>query len=73
MSIFRKKERRPRIAYREQRDGTRHYYIEVWACYESGCMYSQKTETTKSLEKAQRWLKTITDTEIINHGVINET
>jgi protocatechuate 3,4-dioxygenase beta subunit len=64
------KDHKPRIAFNEQRNGVRHYYVEVWACYESGCMYSKESETTTSLPKAQKMLKKITDEEFIKSGVI---
>jgi len=71
MNIFKKKDRKPRIAFREQRNGVRRYYVEVWSCYESGCMYSQDSVETTSLEEAQELLKKISDKEIIGYGVIS--
>lgn len=71
MSWFRK-DRKPRIAYRLQRDGTRIYFVEVWACYESGCMWSQDSKETTSLKTAHKYLKEITDKEIIGHYVLTE-
>ena len=70
MSIFKRKDREPRIAYRLQRDGAKLYYVEVWACYESGCMWSQDSKETKSLKTAQKLLKEISDKEIIGYGVV---
>ena len=70
MNLF-KKDKTPRIAYREQRDGTRRYYVEVWACYESGCMWSQDSRETTDLEEAKTMLKEISDKEIIGYGVIS--
>ena len=67
---FFKKNRRPRIAYKEQRNGVRLYYIETWQCYTSGCMWSQDSEETEDLEEAKKMLIEITDKEIIKYGVI---
>ena len=69
MNIF-KKDRKPRIAYREQRNGVRKYYVEVWACYESGCMWSQDSKETENLEEAKKALKEITDKEVVGYGVL---
>ena len=64
MSIFSKKDRKPRIAYKLLRDGTRLYFVEVWACYESGCMWSQSSVRTTSIKTARKLLKEISDKEI---------
>ena len=68
--MFWKKDHLPRIAFREQRNGVRRYFVEVWACYESGCMYSQDTKEYELLEDAKKELKRITDEEIVRCGVI---
>lgn len=65
-----KDRKKPRIAFREQRNGVKHYYVEVWACYESGCMWSQGSKETTSLKTAHKYLKEITDKEIVSYGVI---
>ncbi len=70
MGIFTRKDRKPRIAYREQCNGTKNYYVEVWACYESGCMWSQDSPETTDIKKAQKMLKEITDKEIVRYGVL---
>jgi hypothetical protein len=70
MSIFSKKDRKPRLAYRLQRDGTKIYFVESWQCYESGCMWSQNSQETKSLKTAQKYLKEITDKEIVGQYVL---
>ncbi len=69
MKLF-KKDRKPRIAYREQRNGVKKYYVEVWSCYEGGCMWSQDSKETEDLEEAKEMLKQITDKEIILYGVL---
>lgn len=68
--MFGKKDRTPRIAYRKQRDGTKIYYVETWKCYESGCMWGQESPETKSLPKAQKMLKEISDKEIVGWGTL---
>lgn len=70
MGIFTKKEHLPRIAYRQQRDGTKIYFVEVWSCYESGCQYSQESKETKLLNVAKAYLKKISDEEIVKMGVL---
>lgn len=72
MGLFSKRDRLPRIAYREQRNGVKHYYVESWKCYESGCYYLQDSAETTSYEKAQKMLKEITDKEIVKYGVISQ-
>lgn len=72
MSIFSRKDRKPRIAYREQRNGVKHYYVETWECYPDGCDYYQDSRETTSLKKAEQMLKKITDEEIIGRGIIKE-
>ncbi len=69
MNIF-KKDRKPRIAYREQRNGVRKYYVEVWACYEGGCMWSQDSKETEDIKEAEKMLREISDKEIVNYGII---
>ena len=69
MNIF-KKDRKPRIAYREQRNGVRKYYVEVWACYESGCMWSQYSKETEDIKEAEKMLREISDKEIVNYGIL---
>ena len=39
MSIFKFRDKKPRIAFREQRDGTKHYFVETYKVYESGGGY----------------------------------
>lgn len=70
MGLFTRKDRKPRIAYRLQRDGTKIYYVERWCTYESGSYYSQDSKETTSLKKAEQYLKEITDKEIVGWGVI---
>ncbi|MDD5077198.1 MAG: hypothetical protein PHS18_08915 [Sphaerochaetaceae bacterium] len=69
MNIF-KKDRKPRIAYREQRNGVRKYYVEVWACYESGCIWSQDSKETEDIKEAEKMLREISDKEIVNYGIL---
>ena len=69
MNIF-KKDRKPRIAYREQRNGVRKYYVEVWACYECGCMWSQDSKETEDIKEAEKMLREISDKEIVNYGIL---
>jgi len=71
--MFKKKDKKPRIAFREQRNGVREYYVQVWASYPSGSMWSQESKTTRDIEEAKRLLKKITDEEIIGHGVLSIT
>ena len=68
--MFWKKDRLPRIAYREQRNGVRKYFVEVWASYETGNYYSQDSAEFDSLEDAQKTLKNITDREIVKCGEV---
>lgn len=67
---FFKREHKPRIAYREQRNGVRRYYIQTYNCYESGCMWSQNSKETEDLKEAERMLKEFCDKEIIKCGII---
>lgn len=67
---FFSKDKKPRIAFREQRNGVKKYYVEVWACYESGCMWSQDSEETESMAEAREMLKQISDKEIVGYGHI---
>jgi hypothetical protein len=71
MGIFKYKDKKPRIAFREQRDGTRHYFVETWKCYESGCSYFQESEETTSIEKAEKMLEKITNKEIVGYGIVS--
>lgn len=72
MSIFKKEEKTPRLAYKEQRNGVRIYYVQVWACYESGCMWSQDSKETTDIAEANTMLKEIRDKEIVSHGVLSQ-
>ena len=72
MFNFFKKNRPPRIAFRETRDGTRYYRVEVWSTYDGlDYYYAQESKEVTSLEEAQELLKEITNKETVNHGVIN--
>jgi hypothetical protein len=69
--LFKKQDRPPRIAYREQRDGTKNYYVEVWGTYD--CLdyyYMQDSKETTSLEEAQKMLQEIANKEIVRHGIV---
>lgn len=70
MGIFKREDKKPRIAYRLQRDGTKVYYVERWCLYPDGYMWSQDSPETKSLSQAKRYLKKITDEEIVGWGVV---
>ena len=64
------KNRKPRLAFREQRNGIKRYFVEVWACYESGCMWSQESREIENFEDAKKVLKEISDKKIIGYGII---
>ena len=70
INIFKKKERKPRIAFREQRDGKRRYFIESYGCFGMDCFYSQNSKEVETLDEAQQLLRDITDKEIVNIGTI---
>lgn len=72
MGIFKFRDKKPRIAFREQRDGTRHYFVETYKIYESGGGYYQDSPETRSLKKAKKMLEDITNKEIVSHGVLGE-
>lgn len=73
MSLFKKKDRKPRIAYDEQRNGVKHYYVETWNCYGiAGCMWSQNSKKTTDIKEAKKILKDITDEEIVKYGHLSK-
>lgn len=67
---FLKRDKKPRIAFRQQRDGTRKYFVESWHCYESGCFYGQESKEVDTLEEAQALLQEISDKEVVSYGVV---
>jgi hypothetical protein len=64
------KDKTPRIAFREQRNGVRRYYVEVWASYDTGSMWSQDSIETTDIEEAKKLLQEIRDKEIVACGVL---
>jgi hypothetical protein len=70
MNIFKREDKTPRSAFREQRNGVKIYYVEVWASYESGSMWSQESKVTTDLEEAKKLLQEIRDKEIVACGVL---
>ncbi len=67
---FFNKDRKPRIAYREQRNGVKQYFIEVWGDDGAGSRFMQDSKLTESLEEAEKMLKEISDKEIVEGGII---
>lgn len=70
--FFKKKEKKPRIAYREQRDGTKIYFVETWQCYPNGCFYSQNSKETTNLGEARKMLKQLSEREIVKTLLLKE-
>ena len=70
MGFFTREDKKPRIAFREQANGVKQYYVEVWACYESGYMWSQDSKITLSLEDAERELQQRLNTQIVETGFL---
>ena len=70
---FLKKDRPPRIAYRETRDGTRYYYVEKYTTWDGlGYCYSQESKETTNILEAQEMLEAIKAKETIKHGVLGD-
>lgn len=70
MNIFKKKDKKPRIAYIEQRNGTRRYYVEVWSYYGFGWGWMQVSKETEDLEEAKKMSKEIYDKDIVASGIL---
>jgi len=69
--IFKRKEKEPRIAFREQRDGIRRYFVEIYDTYDGlDYYYMQNSSETTDIVEAEKMLKEITDKQIIRYGVI---
>lgn len=68
---FLKRDRPPRIAYRETRDGTRYYYVEKWGTYD--CLdyfYMQESKETTDILEATKMLDEIKSKETVGYGVL---
>ena len=69
---FLKRDRPPRIAFRETRDGTKYYYVEKWGTYDGlDYYYMQESKETTNILEATKMLDEIRAKETIGHGVLN--